>query len=149
MVGLPRKTLFIDRNTTGETLRASLAYAKIPFVLHDDIFDRRTPDAVWLAQASEKGWAVISGDKSVKKNFSFLTLLLRTRAHVFILTNLNHAPRPDRANLIISAYEDILRLCNTTDGPRLWATNTESKFVSVDFKHERGMLARYRRFSTH
>lgn len=148
MVGLPRKTLFIDRNSLGEQLRTSLKDAGIPFEFHDDIFDRRTTDAEWLSFVSKKRWAVVSGDKSLQRNFSFLTILRRTQAHVFILTELNHAPRPDRAKLIISAYAQILKLCHTNNGPKLWVTNP-TKFVEVDFKAERGMLIRYRRFSTH
>lgn len=151
MVGLPRKTIFIDRNTVGEPLRASLKDAGIPFVLHDDIprFTRRTTDAEWLDYVSGKDWVVVSGDISVKKNFTFLTTLRRTQAQVFILASLNHALRAERAGMIISAYGEILRLCHSNTGPKLWVTDASQEFVSVNIKHERGMLARYRRFSTH
>ena len=146
MNGLPRKTLFVDRNSGGKRLQSFLVAADIPFVLHDDIFKHKnTPDSVWLKKVGTLGYAMVTGDIDIENSYIFLSILTRSVSHVFILRGLNHASAEGRAQCIIKAYPEIVRLCFENTGPRLWKTDYAGHILPVDFKHLRGLLKRYGR----
>ena len=48
MIGLQRKTIFIDRNSGGRTFRDLLTDAGLNVVLHDEQFPPATNDDVWV-----------------------------------------------------------------------------------------------------
>lgn len=145
MIGLPRKTIFIDRNSGGRIFRGLLTEAGINVVLHDEHFTRNTPDHVWLKKIGTLGWAMVTGDIAVEKSYLFLSALKHSHSHVFILCELNHALKEERARCIIEAYPEIITLCHAHSGPRLWKTNKSGKILPVNFKHSLGMLVRYER----
>ena len=143
MIGLPRKTLFIDRDSGGRTFRDIVKAADINVVLHDEQFDPRTDDHVWLKKIGKLGFALATGDIAVERSYLFLTQLRRSNSHVFILCGLNHSSRDARSKCIIDAYPEIVRLCFGNQGPRLWKQKSGEAIVEVDFKHTLGLLKRY------
>ena len=142
MNGLPRKTIFIDRNSGGRTFRNLITDAGINVVLHDEQFPPRTEDHVWLKKIGALGWAMVTGDVAVGRSFLFLSALRRSRAHVFVLCELNHLSPEGRASLIINEYAQILRLCHAHNGPCLWKAKPGSALIQFDFKHSLGLLRR-------
>lgn len=142
MSGLQRKTIFIDRNSGGRTFRDLLTNSGINVVLHDEQFHPTTSDDVWLKKVGALGMVMVTGDIAVERSYLFLSALRRSRSQVFILCGLNHASREARADCIIDAYPEILRLCHSHPGPRLWKTNKSGEFKPVNFKHELGILKR-------
>jgi len=147
MIGLPRKTIFVDRNSGGRLFRGFVTEAKINVVLHDEYFtDPKTPDHVWLKEVGALGWPMVTGDIKVEKDPLFLDRLKRTVAHVFILCELNHGTPEERANCIIKAYPDIVQLCHSNHGPKLWKARSGEGFKPVDFRHNLGMLKKLGRY---
>lgn len=143
MTGLPRKTVFIDRNSGGRTFRDALTAADINVVLHDDLFQSRTPDHVWLKKVGALGYAMVTADIAVERSFLFLDYLKRSKAHVFILCGLNHASPDARAKCIIDAYPEMLSLRHANPGPRLWKQKPLGRILEVNFRHTLGLLKRY------
>jgi hypothetical protein len=146
MIGLPRKTIFIDRNSGGRLFRDIVTAADIKVVLHDEHFpDQKTPDHVWLKEIGKLGWAMVSGD-ILDRNSIFLHNLNRTKAHVFILCGLNHGSPQERAECVINAYPSILQFCDQYAAPKLWKSKCRGASLQpVNFRHELGMLKRYGR----
>jgi len=142
MNGLPHKTIFIDRNSGGRAFRELVTNSGINVVLHDEQFDKRTEDHVWLKKVGALGWAMVTGDVAVERSFLFLDALKRSRALVFILCELNHSNPEARAKCIIREYPRILELCHSHDGPCLWKAKSNSALVQINFKHTLGLLKR-------
>lgn len=142
MNGLPRKTIFIDRNSGGRTFRDYITKVGISVVLHDEQFPPRTDDHVWLKKVGALGWAMVTGDIAVGRSFLFLSALRRSQAHVFILCALNHLTAEARADLIIDKYPTIVELCHAHRGPCLWKAKPGAALVQIDFKHLLGLLKR-------
>jgi len=143
MIGLPRKTVFIDRNSGGRVFRDLITAAEINVVLHDDLFRPTTPDHVWLKKVGALGYAMVTADIAVERSFLFLDNLKRSKAQVFILCGLNHASSDVRAKCIIDAYSEMVSLCHANPGPRLWKQKPIGKILEVNFRHALGMLKRY------
>lgn len=84
-----RPTVFIDRNSGGKSFRGLISAKGISVRLHDEEFtDKKTDDAVWMAEIAKRGWIMITGD-DVGRNYLFLERLKRSDAQVFILPGLN------------------------------------------------------------
>jgi hypothetical protein len=143
MIGLPRKTVFIDRNSGGRSFRDAIVAANINVVLHDDLFRiTTTADHVWLKKVGTLGYAMVTADIAVERSFLFLDTLKRSKSHVFILCGLNHASPDARAKCIIDAYPEMLSLCHANPGPRLWKQKPLGKILEVNFRHNYGLLKR-------
>src|SRR5689334_16353862 len=125
MIGLPRKTIFIDRNSGGRLFKDLIVKAGINAVLHDEQFPPRTEDHIWLKKVASLGYAVVTSDVAVERSFLFLDALKRSRAHVFVICELNHAEGSEgRAGHIVEAYPKIVELCHGNIGPCLWKAKT-------------------------
>ena len=142
MIGLPRKTVFIDRNSGGRVFRDMLTESNINTVLHDELFPPTTPDHIWLKKVGALGYAMVTADIAVERSFLFLDGLKRSKSYVFILCGLNHATRETRAKCIIDAYPEMLKLCCANPGPRLWKQKPLGKILEVNFRHTLGLLKR-------
>jgi hypothetical protein len=146
MIGLPRKLVFIDRNSGGRAFKSLIVDAGIRVVLHDEHFrDPTTPDEVWVKEVGRLGWLMVTGDVATERSFLFLTALKRSRAHVFILCGLNHASPQQRAECIIDAYSEMLSLSHQYRGPRLWKASAGKRLVEVNFRATLGKMRRYGR----
>ena len=143
MIGLPRKTIFIDRNSGGRAFRDLLTAADINVVLHDEQFGPTTEDHVWLKKVGALGYVMVTADIAVERSFLFLNYLRSSRAQVFILCGLNHASAEARAKCIIDAFPEMMSLCHANLGPRLWKQKPGGKILELNFRHTLGLLKRY------
>jgi hypothetical protein len=149
MIGLQRKAVFIDRNSGGRKFRGIVEKADIRVVLHDELFKITTADHVWLKRIGALGYMMVTGDIAIERSYIFLSDLRRSLAQVFILCDLNHATPEGRAQCIISAYPEMLRLVHSHSGPRLWKLRSSSDgILPIDFRHNRGILKKYGRVTT-
>jgi predicted nuclease of predicted toxin-antitoxin system len=63
-----------------------LTEAGIRFVAHHDHFKHDAPDEVWLAEAADKGWLVVTRDQRIRYRANELAAMRRARLHVFVFT---------------------------------------------------------------
>ena len=148
MIGLPRKVVFIDRNSGGRAFRDIRIAVNIRVVLHDEHFtNSKTPDHVWVKEIGKLGWLMVTGDIATERNAFFLDAFKRSKAHVFILCGLNHGTPQERANCVTDAYPEMISLSLGNRGPRLWKAKPGERLLSVDFRATLGKMKKYGRTS--
>jgi predicted nuclease of predicted toxin-antitoxin system len=133
-------SIFIDRNSGGKTFRDILTSTGITVVLHDDLFDKNTPDEVWLKEVVAHGHIVVTGDKDVTHRILFLKQLVASKAYVFILYGLNGASPQGKAGCVLSALDKIAELLKSGEPPALWKIGKDNR-VANRCDHEK-ILAR-------
>src|SRR5262245_48588397 len=93
---------FIDRsigkNVVAEALRAEGETVHV----HDDFFDKKTDDDVWLADVGSRGWIVLSKDARIRHNVLLRNALLAAEVAAFLLGRGN-ATGPQMATAFITA----------------------------------------------
>jgi hypothetical protein len=120
-------SIFIDRNSGGKAFRDILVSAELKVVLHDDIFDHKTHDDVWLKKVASLGHIIVTGDKDVTHRLLFLKQLSESRAYVFILYGLNGASPQGKANCVLSALAKIAELMESSPAPVLWKIGIDNR----------------------
>lgn len=141
----PRPTLFIDRNSGGQTFRKLIEDHGIIVTLHDDHFNETTDDEVWLKAVSDREWIMITGDVAISRTPLFLQRLSQITARVFILNGLNGASPEGKAECVIANYERIVSICLERTAPMLWKFNRDGSRKEIDFrKHLQRMRHRQR-----
>jgi F420-dependent methylenetetrahydromethanopterin dehydrogenase len=123
-------SIFIDRNSGGKTFRDILISAEIKVVLHDDIFQKNTPDEVWLKEVASRGYIVVTGDKDVTHRILFLKQLVASKAYVFILYGLNGASPQGKAGCVLSALDKISELLKSGEPPALWKIGVDNRVAN-------------------
>lgn len=141
---LHRHTLFIDRNSGGRTFRDLITNAGIRVVLHDEHFkDKRTPDEVWVKEIGRLGWIMVTGDAATTNSLLFLAALKRSQACVFLLNALNGASPEGKAEIVVGAYEKMLKICREREKPLFWRFNKGGEVYVVNFRERLGLLRRH------
>ncbi len=141
-----RPTLFIDRNSGGRKFRDLITKAGIPVVLHDEHFrDQKTPDKVWVKEIGELGWIMVTGDGATIRSLLFLQALARSKACVFFLNALNGATPEGKAECIVNAYAQMLKICSEREKPLFWRFNKGGEVVVVNFREKLGAGAEIRK----
>jgi hypothetical protein len=116
----PRASIFIDRNSGGRIFRDILVAAGLEVILHDDVFNRDTPDHTWLKANADANRLIVSGDARTMRDLTFLRQLKNSQAHVFVLIALNGASREAKAGCILTALDLMLRIQKESAPPGLW-----------------------------
>jgi uncharacterized protein with PIN domain len=91
-------TFFIDRNL-GKKFARTLRDAGVSVELHDDHFDERTMDVVWIPAIAERGWVAVTKDDRIRYRPLEKELVLASRARLLLLTG--------KADLVVHAQNFI------------------------------------------
>lgn len=75
-----------------------------------------TPDPEWIADATGKGWVIISGDKGIREDGINRHAVIKARAKVFLLADTNSRGAEWAASLVM-ARKKILRIAEQNNGP--------------------------------
>jgi hypothetical protein len=121
--------IFIDRNSGGKTFRAILEEAGMDVCLHDDRFNARTEDHVWLKFASDQNRVVVSGDIRTTHDLTFLRQLKESRAFAFMLRGLNGQTPKGKAECVLSCMALIIRLKLENEPPAVWRISEDGKIA--------------------
>ena len=89
-----------------EALRA----AGVEIRVHDELFPQGTQDVVWLKEAGENGWVVITRDDRIRYNQLEKQAVLAARLRFFSITS-SSLTGHEAAALILSALDKMSRLC--------------------------------------
>jgi len=85
---------------------------------------------------------MITSDVATLKSMLFLAAVQKYRARVFILEALNGATPERKAELIVEAFDTMVKICRERPAPLVWRFNEHNKPVAVDFKNKLGLLRR-------
>jgi hypothetical protein len=74
------------------------------------------PDPEWIADATSRGWVIISGDKGIREDGVNRHAVIKARAKVFLLTDTSSRGADWAASLVV-ARKKILRIAEQNHGP--------------------------------
>jgi hypothetical protein len=81
----------------------------------------RMPDDEWLPIVGERGWAVLTRDKKIRKRPGELRALRDAGVQAFSLTGAGQKPRWAILELIVRQWDAMERACQDQPGPFLYA----------------------------
>jgi len=111
-----RTTLFLDATHQAKITAKLLRDAGVSVEVHKRYFLADAPDPEWIADCTQRGWAIISGDKGIEYDGVNRQAVVRSRAKVFILSDTNSRCVDWAASLVI-ARQKILKIVEENDGP--------------------------------
>jgi len=87
-------------------------------VVHQDHFDKRQgiKDDEWLQEIGERGWVVLTKDKSFRRRPVELDAILLGNVRAFFLSATNLSTE-ETAQTFVKALPRIARICGTNTGP--------------------------------
>src|SRR5688500_4091052 len=124
----PEPVFFIDKCLGLKIVPDALRQAGARVELKEAHFDKDTQDAVWLAEVGQRGWIVLSKDKSLRHNYIELVALLKSNTHAFILTSGSFTGE-EMAQAFVAALPEMQGIVSS-HSPPLVATVSKSGRVS-------------------
>jgi len=95
------------------SLRAAGAEVRV----HDEIFPQGTRDTVWLAEAGEQGWVVLTKDARIRYRANETQALKRAKVQLFVLTAGGDLRGDEMGAIFIKALPSIQELCRRIPPP--------------------------------
>ena len=117
-----RPTFFIDRCLGGKTIVEALRNAGATVEPHDAHFVQNAQDVDWIPIIAERGWAILTKDKNIRRRHTEREALLLSLARVFTLTSGNMRG-VDMANLFISHLPQMEQIVQTQPAPFVYAVS--------------------------
>jgi hypothetical protein len=108
--------LFIDRSLGRLIIPTALSAQGAVVHTHDAHFAQDAPDAVWLPDVGERGWAVITKDTKIRFRHTELAALVAGRVRAFVLTR-GDLTGAEMADILIRALPHIGRFCARHQAP--------------------------------
>lgn len=122
--------LFIDRDLWSHKLDEALRHAGVPFEAHRDHFADDVPDPQWLRAVGQRGWAVVTRDKAIRRRPNELAAVRQARMHVFALTS-GKLSAADSVEAVLAAWPQIQQAVAETEPPMLWSIARDGSVRSV------------------
>lgn len=94
-----------------------------------DRFDLTVRDQVWLREAGEQEWLVITHDKKIRKRPSERQVLLESGVGCFILVYRDNLSKEEVYKLISSALEGMEQIFNVTPRPFIFTVGKNLEFT--------------------
>lgn len=120
---------FVDRSLGEEPIGSRLKAAGQTVIIHDDLFDEKTPDEVWLREAGKNNWVVFTKDKRIRRHPLEMNALRSSGARVFVLTAGNLTGN-QIADAFVNALPKIRGILKSTHGPFLRRISGSGKITS-------------------
>jgi len=101
--------LFVDRSVGRYYVPEALRHAGVEVRIHDDYFDAITPDEVWLAEAGQRGWVVLTKDDNIRRRQVAIHAIVRNRVRTFVLPT-GSLTGEETAQIVVRALPRIRQL---------------------------------------
>lgn len=119
----------------GKSVAQALRAAGALIEHHGDHFEQNTPDTDWLPVVGDRGWVVLTKDKTIAKNQLELMAIARAKAKVFILASGNLS-RQEMAVLLVDVLGHLKKFAQGNQAPfiakvyqgrrvKLWKNRTQ------------------------
>lgn len=93
-----------------------------------DLFPLDTKDSVWLQVAGEQGWLVITHDKKIRTRPGERRAIMEHGVGCFILAYRQNLKKPEIAEMVLSALEDMEELFERTPRPFIYTVSKDGEF---------------------
>ena len=127
-------TFFVDRCLGCYDVPNALRSAGLRIEVHKDHFESRCQDDEWLRAAGQRGWVILTKDKSFRSRQVEVAALMRSAAATFVLTSANTTGAQNAA-AFIAAIPRIGAFLSSFQRPFL-AQITASGTVSLVLTHQ-------------
>lgn len=108
--------LFLDATHQSKVTAKLLRDLDVNVEVHRRHYLPAAPDPEWIADATGRGWVIISGDKGIREDGVNRHAVIKARAKVFLLTDTNSRGAEWAASLVM-ARKKILRIAEQNNGP--------------------------------
>lgn len=109
-------TLFLDRTHQSKVTAKLLRDLDISVEVHRRHYLPATPDPEWIADVSQRGWVIISGDKGIRLDGINRYAVAKAGAKVFVLSD-TESRGAEWAASLVAARHKILRIASENSGP--------------------------------
>ncbi len=109
-------TLLLDRTHQSKVTAKLLRDLDVSVEVHKRHYLPASPDPEWIADAAQKGWAIISGDKGIEFDGVNRYAVVNSGAKVFLLTDTESRGAEWAASLVMARHK-ILRIARDNRGP--------------------------------
>jgi hypothetical protein len=122
--------LFLDRAIDGPTLSETLVNAGANLKRHSLEYPNadNLADEVWLKEVGEKGWFVITRDRSIQTRHLEIAASIAAGVGMFVFLGGN-VKRDEMAEILVSILPEIEKLALETERPFLFRIQKSGKIV--------------------
>jgi hypothetical protein len=121
-----RVTLLLDRTHQSKVAEKLLRDVDVSVEIHKRHYLRDAPDPDWIADASARGWAIISGDKGLELDGINRHAVVKNAARVFLLADTNSRGAEWAAALVAGRHR-IIKIAGENRGPFYCKINKTSE----------------------
>lgn len=93
-----------------------------------ELFFLDTKDPVWLREAGDKGWLVITHDKKVRTRPGERRAIMEHGVGCFILTYKQDLKKPEIAELVLKNLEEMEKMFAKTPRPFIYTVSKDGEF---------------------
>lgn len=106
----------LDRTHQSKVTAKLLRDLDISVEVHKRYYLPAAPDPEWIADATHRGWVIISGDKGIRDDGINRHAVIKARAKVFLLTDTESRGAEWAASLVMARLK-ILKIAAENTGP--------------------------------
>ena len=122
--------IFIDRSIP-RSVADRLKEVRDDVLWLEDRFPHDVPDEVWLEEAGQRGWLVITHDAKIRTRPGERRAIMEHGVGCFILTYKQDLTKTDILAMIISVLEKMETLFRTTPRPFIYTLSKDGEFRKV------------------
>jgi predicted nuclease of predicted toxin-antitoxin system len=104
---------FVDRSLGRRVIPNALRDAGAQVELHDDHFSQDAQDQVWLAEAGNRDWVVLTKDKHIRYRAVETNALMAAKVRAFVLTARGDLSGAEIGQIFVKALPAMSKLCAT------------------------------------
>jgi hypothetical protein len=108
--------LFLDATHQSKVTAKLLRDLDVNVEVHRRHYRPDAPDPEWIADATSRGWVIISGDKGIREDGVNRHAVIKARAKVFLLADTTSRGAEWAASLVM-ARKKIFRIAEQNNGP--------------------------------
>ena len=122
--------IFIDRSIPKGVAEA-LKQVRDDVVWLEDVFPHDVRDTVWLREAGQRGWLVISRDKKIRTRPGERRAIIESSVGCFCLTFRQNLTRWEYLKLLAQALDEMERLFASTPRPFLYGVSRSGTLTPI------------------
>jgi predicted nuclease of predicted toxin-antitoxin system len=109
----------------------ALRNAGFPTIAHDEVFtDQTTPDEVWLDEAGNNGWIVVSRDKMIRRKSNELDAFKRHRVRAVFISGKNITGQ-EMSELLVKRGRKIQDTLMSSRAPAAYTLGRDGKLTKI------------------
>jgi hypothetical protein len=122
--------IFFDRSIP-KSVAEALKKVRDDIIWLEDVFNHRTKETEWLAEAGRQGWIVISRDKKIRTRPGERRILQESNVGCFIVAQKQNLTKWQYLRLLAGALDKIEEAFGTTPRPFIYKIDAAGRLTLV------------------